>query len=135
MGLGSPTAQPGAYEISNCSHHTVSADGVALFGDPKRSFVNVATDEVEVRFGFTHLRIPRSEIRSVTLDQQRGFFGWGIGWRTDLRGTVAPVGANDNFVKLDLAVPRKIFVGIPVTAQRIVLSLEQPAEFVAQFKS
>lgn len=100
-----------------------------------RSFVNVEPDEVEIRFGFTHQRIPRSEIRSASRAPRRGLFGWGIGWRTNLNGTVALVGSSTNLVKLKLALPRRIFVGITVTAKEIVLSLEEPAEFIARFHS
>ncbi len=100
-----------------------------------RSFVNVEADEVEIRFGFTHQRIQRTEIRSVSLAPRKGLFGWGIGWRTNLNGTVALVGSPNNLVKLELTLPRKIFVGISVTAKHIVLSLEKPAEFIAQFHS
>ena len=105
---------------------------LALFSATRgRSFINVEPDEIEIRFGFTHQRIPRSEIRSVSLQKERPWYARSIGWRTNLKGGVSLVGTSFNLVKIEHALPRKIFVGISVLASEIIVSLEHPTQFVA----
>jgi len=106
---------------------------LSMFGATKdQSYVDVREGEVEVRFGFFRQVIPLSEIRAASVAARTlPWYQYSIGWRTNLAGRVALVGAARNLVKLELNHPRPMNIGIPVRCRELFVSMEAPDAFVA----
>lgn len=108
---------------------------LAAFGATKdHSFVDVRDREVEVRFGFFHQTIPLTEIRAASVAMRTvPWYRYGIGWRTNLSGTVGLIGAARNVVKLELSRSRRVNLGLPVNVEcrELYVSMEEPDAFVA----
>ena len=103
-----------------------------LGGTPERSYVEVGADGLEVRFGSFSQRIPFREVISVVVYARTvPWYAYFIGWRTNLRGGVALVGAAENLVKLELRTARRVsLMGIPTTMRELYVSLENPDAFL-----
>lgn len=103
-----------------------------LGGTPERSYVEIGTDGLEVRFGWFSQRIPFLEVISVAVHARTvPWYAYRIGWRTNLRGGVALVGSAENLVKLELRAARRVsLMGIPTTMRELYVSLEDPDAFL-----
>jgi len=97
----------------------------------QRAFVEIREDELHVRFGpvFDH-RFPLSEIEEAVPAVWP--FWAGIGPRANFGGAVGMVGAYANTVMMRFKTPQEVrlFV-IPVSCQRLYVSLEDPEAFMA----
>lgn len=105
----------------------------ALGATASRSFVEVAEDGVDVRFGSFHQHIPYSELKSASVAMREvPWYRYSIGWRTNLRGGVGLIGAARDIVKLELTRPRRVsLAGLPVSCRELYISMEAPDAFVA----
>ena len=106
---------------------------LALLGaTTERSYVDVGADGLEVRFGSFLQRIPfREVIGAMVYIRTAPWYAYSIGWRTNLRGGVALIGAPKNLVKLELRTARRVsLMGIPTTMRELYVSLEDPDAFV-----
>ena len=85
-----------------------------------------------MRFGSFLQRIPFREVISVAISARTlPWYMYSIGWRANLRGRVALVGASKNLVKLELLTARRVsLMGIPTTMRELYVSLEDPDAFV-----
>jgi hypothetical protein len=104
-----------------------------LFGaSAAKSFVAVTPSGLHVRFGPFAQDIPRAEVQAVSLHAETvPWFRTGIGWRTDLMGKVALIGAPRNVVRIELNPERKVWLmGIRVTMRELFISLEEPQRFI-----
>ena len=94
----------------------------------KSAFAELNEDGLLVRFGFTEYRISREEISSASLSTWPIWAG--VGWRTDLAGTLALIGAPGRAVDLRLREHTRLgLFGIP--CERLVVTVENPGRFVA----
>ena len=77
-------------------------------------------------------RIPFLEVTSVAVHARIvPWYAYRIGWRTNLRGSIALVGAAENLVKLELRTVRRVsLMGIPTTMRELYVSLEEPDAFL-----
>lgn len=99
---------------------------------PRRSIARLASDRLEVRMGWAfRLDIPVSTIRSA-YRRPNPWWNLGLGVRTNLLGTWAICGSWDNIVQVDLEPPAigHLFWGFPVGVHHVLLSLEDPEEFL-----
>lgn len=96
----------------------------------ERSFASVEDGSLHVRFGqiFDH-KFPLEEIEGATLATWPLWAG--IGPRTNFRGSVGLVGTYVNIVEVQFKEPQKVRMLVPVTCQRLYLSMEEPHAFVA----
>jgi hypothetical protein len=102
---------------------------VVLGLGPRRSFVELSDDSLDVRMGWAfNARIPRASIRTA---QRRGNIWWAIGVHTDFRGTWLVNGALSGIVRLELRdATRGRSGGVPITIRRLGLGLEDPDGFL-----
>jgi hypothetical protein len=113
---------------------------LSAFGaSAKRSVVRMEDDALDVEFGSFHQRISYSDIQSASVVARR-LSGWrySIGWRTNLAGTVALLGAAENVVGLELSKPfaAKLVPLFPkVSCHTLNISLEAPDAFVIALRS
>jgi hypothetical protein len=100
-------------------------------GSPGRSYAEVTPEAVRFRFGFFDRVVPRSEIVEV---EQRSWPWWlGVGWRSNLVGTVGLIGARTGVVQVRLRT--RIWVWFVFACDRIAISVEDPEGFVAALAS
>ncbi len=99
-----------------------------------RSFIDIDRDQLEIRFGFFHQVIARDQLRSVSLQPEPRWYQRSIGWRWNLGSRIALLGATHNLVRLELTERRRMFIGVWVRADEIIVSLEQPALFVESLR-
>ena len=108
---------------------------LALFGATgERSQVRLHPDALDVQFGPFHERIALGELTQVAVAHRRlPWWRYSLGWRTNLVGTVALMGAPENVVRLSLARSRlvRLFPGVRVPCRELLISLEEPDAFVA----
>jgi hypothetical protein len=96
----------------------------------------IVSDEC-VRFSFPgaiDAAVPRSNVRSVELANQRWWQGLGI--RTDLVGTVMLATAPGQSAQFELAGPLRVWVIpriLPIRARRLRVSVDDPGRLVALF--
>ena len=102
---------------------------LALFGaKADRAFVEVHADTVTFRFGFFVEVIARAEITDVS---PVAWPWWGgVGWRL-APGLLALISASRNVVAVTLSEPRRTVLVFPWRYQRLLVSLEDPAGFIA----
>ncbi len=105
----------------------------------ENSVVCIEPEVLDVRFGTFHHRIPLADIRSASVVARR-LTGWrySIGWRTDLVGTLALLGAAQNVVGLELSKPfeAKLVPLFPkVSCHTLKISMEAPDAFVIALRS
>lgn len=95
------------------------------------SFVELGPGTLRVRFGpGFDATIPRAEVAEAA--PVRWPLLGGVGWRTNLRGAVALVGATRGVVRLRLVAPRRCrFFGVPLRCRELYVSLEEPDAFLA----
>jgi hypothetical protein len=107
---------------------------LSLFGATEaRSKVRLDGDALDVEFGPFHHRIGLGDVSKVSVAYRTlAWWQYSIGWRTNLAGTVALMGAAANVVQLSLARPFKarLFPGITVTCRELYISMEDPDAFV-----
>ena len=103
-----------------------------LGGTPERSYVEVGAEGLEVRFGSFSQRIPYRELTRVAIHARTvPWYAYRIGWRMNLRGGVALVGAAENLVRLELRTARQVsLMGIPTMMRELYVSLEDPDAFL-----
>ena len=95
-----------------------------------RAYVDIEDGEIHVRFGrlFEH-RFPVDEVEGV------GPAHWplwaGVGWRTNFRGTVGLIGTYVSIVEVRFKETQRVRMLLPVPCKRLVLSVEEPREFIA----
>lgn len=91
------------------------------------SFVEVTDEHVTFHFGLLFLRtIPRGEI--VAVESRHWPLLMGIGWRSDLRGTIGLIGSYEGVVEVRLASRSRVWFIFP--CDRICVSLEDPNGFM-----
>jgi hypothetical protein len=107
---------------------------LALFGATEgRSQVRLHPDALDVQCGPFHERIALGDLEEVAVaHRQLPWWRYSLGWRTDLLGRVALVGAPANLVRLTLASRRwvRLFPGVRVPCRELLVSLEAPDDFV-----
>jgi hypothetical protein len=103
---------------------------VLVGGATKRtSYVEVTPEAVTFHFGylFNHTE-PRAEITAV---KKRGWPWWaGIGWRTNMRGTVGMIGSYNGVVEVSFIGDSKAWGLLPLNS--IAVSLEDPDGFLTE---
>jgi hypothetical protein len=101
-----------------------------LGANAERSFLEVADGQLHVRFGWPFKQ-------SFALDEIEGASSshWpvlgGIGWRTNFRGNVGLIGTYVNIVEIRFKQPQRVRMFIPLTCNRLYVSLEEPRDFIA----
>jgi hypothetical protein len=107
---------------------------LSLFGATgARSRVRLDDDALDVEFGPFHERIALRDVARVGVaHRQLPWWQYSIGWRANLRGSVALLGEAANVVQLSLARPFRVrlFPGVRVTCRELFISLEAPDAFV-----
>jgi hypothetical protein len=99
---------------------------LVLFGaTASRSYIQIDSDTITVRFGWYRIMVSRSEIESVNEDRWPWYGG--LGWRTDFRRKLALVGAYSPVVRFHLHTPQRARVlGIPVRFEDLYVSVDSP---------
>ncbi len=99
-----------------------------LFGVTQKSaFAELSEEGLLVRFGLAEYRISFEEISSASLSTWSIWAG--VGWRPDLAGTLALIGAPGRAVDLRLRERKQLGrSGFPY--ERLVVTLENPERFV-----
>ena len=101
-----------------------------LFGaTPGRSYVELADDRLVARFGWLfHYSFPLADIEGA------GRRSWpllyGIGWRTNLFGVIGLIGSHRNVVEVRLKRRRWVWMLLPLSCNRLAVSLEDPEAFL-----
>ncbi len=104
---------------------------LVLFGATQaRSYVTVNREELEARFGFYRIRIPIDRVAAV--ERAHWPLYGGLGWRTNLRNTLALVGSYDGVVRVRLSEPirTRLFL-IPIRLTDLYVSVENPDGLIA----
>lgn len=102
-------------------------------GTDARSYVEMDSDSVHVRFGFLFdEKIPIANI--VEVERQHWPVFAGIGWRTNLIDSIAVVGSHSNVVRLKLSPRIWMKVLFPVRVESLYVSVDDPDAFVAEIK-
>jgi hypothetical protein len=98
-------------------------------GSRERSYVELENGTLRVRFGwlFDH-SFPVEEVEGASPSHWPVWAG--IGWRTNLSGTVGLVGTYVNVVELRFKVPQRVRMLLPTRCQRLYVSLEEPRDFM-----
>lgn len=92
------------------------------------SYVQVDDENVTFRFGGLFSRkVPRDEIASAAV--MRWPLWMGIGWRSNLRGTIGLIGSYHGVVEVRLKKAGRAWKVFP--CNRIAVSLEDPQGFIA----
>jgi hypothetical protein len=101
-----------------------------LFGGTRgRSYVELTGDRLVARFGWLfHHSFPLTGIESV----RRRSWPWlyGTGWRSNLFGVIGLVGSSENVVEVCLKRRRWIWMILPLSCNRLAVSLEEPEAFL-----
>lgn len=93
----------------------------------ENSYVEVTEERVTFAFGLLFLRtFPRSEVAGV--ESRHWPLLMGIGWRSDLRGTIGLIGSYEGVVEVRLAHRTRAWWVFP--CDRICVSLEDPNGFM-----
>ena len=97
---------------------------------PERAFAAIEDNHLHVRFGrlFDH-RFPLKAVEGVAPSHWPVWAG--VGWRTNLRGTIGLVGSYVNIVEIRFKEPQRVRLLFPFTCKRLALSLEEPRDFIA----
>ena len=95
----------------------------------EQSFVEVEDGKLHVRFGwlFDH-RFPLEQVERATPGHWPLWAG--VGPRTDFRGVVGLVGTYVNTVEVLFKKRQRVRMVLPVSCQRLYLSLEDPRGFI-----
>jgi hypothetical protein len=94
---------------------------------PENSYVEVTDERVTFAFGLLFLRtFPRSEVAGV--ESRHWPLLMGVGWRSDLRGTIGLIGSYEGVVEVRLAHRSRVWWVFP--CDRICVSLEDPNGFM-----
>jgi hypothetical protein len=107
-----------------------SAALLSLFGGtPQRSYVELTGDSLTARFGWLfNYRFALADIEGA------GRRSWpllyGVGWRTNLIGVVGLIGARENVVEVRLKRRRWVWMLLPLSCNRLAVSLEDPEAFL-----
>lgn len=98
---------------------------------PRWSYVDVDDETVTVRMGWAFFaRIPRSSLASVGPHRR---VWWAIGVHFGRRGSWIVNGTAGNLVELGVSPPaRGRGVLFPIRIRRLLVSVEQPSELIAQ---
>ena len=96
---------------------------------PGRSYVELADDGLVARFGWLfHHSFPLADIEGA------GRRSWpllyGIGWRSNLFGVIGLIGSRGNVVEVRLRRRRWIWMLLPLSCNRLAVSLEDPEAFL-----
>jgi hypothetical protein len=95
----------------------------------ERAFVEIEDDELHVRFGWVFDQTFRvKDIEGVDLSHWPVWAG--IGPRINFRGLVGLVGTYVNTVELRFKKPQRVRLLVPVSCQRLLLSIEDPHDFM-----
>ena len=101
-----------------------------LFGaTADRSHVELADDRLVARFGWLfHHSFPLIDIEGA------GRRSWpllyGIGWRSNLIGLIGLIGSHQNVVEMRFKRRRWMWLLLPVSINRLAVSLEDPEAFL-----
>ena len=100
---------------------------LALFGaTAERAYLEVDRERLVARFGWYRLEVPRAEVAAV--EPARWRWWGGIGWRSDLRGSLGLIGATAPVLRLRLARPHPTrLLGIPFRLRELYVSVDDPA--------
>jgi len=103
---------------------------LSLFGaTPERSYVELADGRLVARFGWLfNYSFPLADIEGA------GPRSWpllhGVGWRSNLFGVIGLIGARENVVEVRLKQRRWVWMLLPLSCNRLAVSLEDPAAFL-----
>jgi hypothetical protein len=102
-------------------------------GTRDRSYLELENGTLRVRFGW--LFDSSFAVEQVEGASPSHWPVWaGIGWRTNLAGTVGLVGTYVNVVELRFKAPQRVRMLLPTRCQRLYVSLEEPREFMAALR-
>ena len=98
-------------------------------GTPDRSYLELTADRLTARFGWLfNYSFPLADIEGA------GPRSWpllhGVGWRSNLFGVIGLIGARENVVEVRLKQRRWVWMLLPLSCNRLAVSLEDPAAFL-----
>jgi hypothetical protein len=98
-------------------------------GTPGRSYIELADGRLVAHFGWLfHYSFPLADIEGA------GKRSWpvlyGIGWRTNLFGIIGLIGSYRNVVEVRLKRRRWVWMLLPLSCNRLAVSLEDPEAFL-----
>ena len=101
-----------------------------LFGATSdRSCVELADDRLVARFGWLfHHSFPLPDIEGAGPRSWPWLYG--IGWRSNLVGVVGLIGSRANVVEVRLKRRRWVWMVLPLSCNRLAISLEDPEAFL-----
>ena len=113
--------------------HGLLAPLLSLFGArvPQNCYVEVGHESVEIRMGpLFRQRVALAEISDV---YRRSWPLWlGLGWRTDLRGTIGLISNRAGVVEIGLRQPIRAWIAPwPIKVRRIAVSVADPDGLIA----
>ncbi|HEY5160766.1 MAG TPA: hypothetical protein VII83_06795 [Gaiellaceae bacterium] len=96
-----------------------------------RSYLEVSENTLDLVFApFFRESVPRDRIAAVRPCSWPHFGG--IGWRVGRGGTVGLIGSRKNTVEVLLREPQRVRLAfLPMNCRRIVVSVQDPAAFIA----
>ena len=104
----------------------------ALGVTPKRSFAEIAGEDLHVCFGRLEYYFPLEAIDDVTPSHWPLWAG--VGARTNFRGAVGLVGTFVNVVRVTFAKPQQMRLLVRTNCKELFLSVEEPQAFIAAVK-
>jgi hypothetical protein len=103
---------------------------LSIFGGTRdRSYLELTDDRLTARFGWLfNYSFPLADIEGAA--RRPWPFLYGVGWRTNLIGVVGLIGARENVVEVRLKQRRWVWMVLPLTCNRLAVSLEDPEAFL-----
>ena len=103
---------------------------LSLFGaTPERSYVELADGRLVARFGWLfHHGFLLTDIEGA----RRRSWPWlyGIGWRSNFIGLIGLIGSRGNVVEMRFKRRQRMWLLLPVSINRLAVSLEDPEAFL-----
>ncbi len=102
-------------------------------GSAERSFVELEDGKLHVRFGWLFDEIiPLKDVASI--ERARWPLLGGLGWRTNFFDTVALVGSYRNVVLLRLHARLKTRMLLPLSVEKLYVSVENPDAIIEEVR-
>ena len=98
-------------------------------GTPDRSYLELTDDRLTARFGWLfNYSFPLADIEGAL--RRSWPLLYGVGWRSNLFGVVGLIGARENVVEVRLKQRRWVWMVLPLSCNRLAVSLENPDAFL-----